>query len=214
MITDIHSHHLHDNQEEQIISLCFKDYESDLFNKAINISVGIHPWFLSEKDLEQQTEWVKYIARNDKRVMAIGECGTDRICSTPTSLQISAFKAMIGMSEELKLPLIIHSVKTHSEIISLKKQINPSQKWIIHGFRGKKEILNQLINHGIYISIGDKFNVETIKNIPKNMLLLETDESDKNIDKITEYVAENLYISSEELTKIITENTNSLFFKR
>lgn len=128
MIIDIHSHTIGNNPQEKIISLRMKDSESALIRDAAHISAGIHPWFLSEEDLDKQIRWVKDMAESDRRVVAIGECGTDKVCNTPMTLQTAAFKSMIGLSEELELPLIIHSVRTYNEIISLKKQLKPEQK--------------------------------------------------------------------------------------
>lgn len=214
MITDIHSHTLGNNTSEKIISLCMRDCKTELFLNAKNISVGIHPWYLTEYDIDKQIKWVSDIAEKDKRVAAIGECGTDSVCSTPMNIQISAFTAMIKISEDLKLPLIIHSVKTLNNIISLKNQLRPTQKWIIHGFRGKKEAAVQLASHGIFISLGEKFNKNSLEYIPKQKLLIETDESTIPINKIAENLASSINIKTEELIKIVSENANSLFFNR
>lgn len=190
-----------------------EDYDSESFRLAKYISVGIHPWFVTENNIIQQIEWGRNTATSNNKVKAIGECGIDKLCNTPIELQYRAFTSMIELSEELNLPLIIHSVKTNNDIISFKKQFRPKQKWIIHGFRGKKETAMQLLSHDIYISIGEKFNPETIKCIPKEKLLTETDNSKLTISQITESIAISLEMEPEELTNIITENTNNLFFK-
>lgn len=214
MITDVHSHILSDNPSEKIISFCMKDRDSEIFHNAENISVGIHPWFLGGTDMEEQIEWVKYIVENDKRVVAIGECGTDNICSTPKELQTSAFLSMIKISEMSNMPLIIHSVKTAGEIVSLKKHLKPRQKWIMHGFRGKKDTAHQLISQGIYLSLGEKFNPITPKVIPKDMLLMETDESSLSINMIARKIAASIDLDAEEVIKIVSENAYNLFFNR
>lgn len=213
MITDIHSHIIKENNDTQIISFCMEDYESQSFKLAKYISVGIHPWFVTENNIMQQIEWGRNTATSNNKVKAIGECGIDKLCNTPIELQYQAFTSMIELSEELKLPLIIHSVRTNNDIISLKKQFRPKQKWIIHGFRGKKETAMQLLSHDIYISIGEKFNPETIKCIPKEKLLTETDNSKLTISQITENIAISLEMEPEELRMVVTENTNNLFFK-
>ena len=60
--------------------------------------------------------------------------------------------------------------------------------WIIHGFRGKPQLAQQLLNKGFYISLGEKFNPETVSIIPVDRLLFETDESPLNINKIIDNI--------------------------
>ena len=214
MITDIHSHTVPDMQENKINSFCMKDKDTVNFISAKQISIGIHPWYVTADDIERQTEWIKHTAINDKRVIAIGECGTDKLCNTDMNLQYEAFCNCITLSEELKLPLIIHSVKTSNEIIKLRKSIRPKQSWIIHGFRGKPEQALQYTNNGFYLSFGKLYNAESIKIIPLDKLLFETDEYTGNITEIIRSAAETLDIPTDKIQDIASENAKRLFFNR
>ena len=60
--------------------------------------------------------------------------------------------------------------------------------WIIHGFRGKPQLAQQLLNNGFYISLGEHFNPQTVTIIPTNRLLFETDESTLDINTIIENI--------------------------
>ena len=191
-----------------------KDKDTVDFISAKHISIGIHPWYVTADDIEQQTEWIKYTAINDKRVIAIGECGTDKLCNTDMNLQNEAFCNCITLSEELKLPLIIHSIKTSNEIIRLRKSIKPKQPWIIHGFRGKPEQALQYTSNGFYLSFGKLYNTESIKIIPLDKLLFETDEYTGNITEIIRSAAETLDIPSDKIQDIASENAKRLFFNR
>ena len=82
----------------------------------------------------------------------------------------------IEISENRELPLILHIVRAFPEIIALKKQLSPKQPWIIHGFRGKPQLASELLRHGFYLSIGEKYNPEAVAVIPRDRLLLESDE--------------------------------------
>lgn len=214
MITDIHSHTVPDMQENKINSFCMKDKDTVNFISAKQISIGIHPWYVTADDIEQQTEWVKHTAINDKRVIAIGECGTDKLCNTDMNLQNEAFCNCITLSEELKLPLIIHSVKTSNEIIRLKKNIKPKQAWIIHGFRGKPEQTIQYIRNGFFLSFGKSYNPESLKITPPERILFETDEYTGSIADIITSAAKTLDISTDKLFDIVSENAKYLFFNR
>ena len=75
----------------------------------------------------------------------------------------------------------------NNDIIELKKTLHSSMPWIIHGFRGNCNVLKNVLNApNIYISIGEKFNADAVKLIPNDRILLETDESDMDIDTICE----------------------------
>ena len=214
MIIDIHSHNASSMHEYKINSFCMKDKDTVDFISAKHISIGIHPWYVAADDIEQQTEWIKHTAINDKRVIAIGECGTDKLCNTDMNIQNEAFCNCITLSEELKLPLIIHSVKTSNEIIRLRKSIRPKQPWIIHGFRGKPEQALQYTSNGFYLSFGKLYNTESIKIIPLDKLLFETDEYTGNITEIIRSAAETLDIPTDKIQNIASENTKRLFFNR
>lgn len=214
MIIDIHSHNVSSMHEYKINSFCMKDKDTVDFISAKQISIGIHPWYVSADDIEQQTEWIKYTAINDKRVIAIGECGTDKLCNTDMNIQNEAFCNCITLSEELELPLIIHSVKTSNEIIRLRKSIKPKQAWIIHGFRGKPEQALQYTSNGFYLSFGKLYNTESIKITPPDKLLFETDEYTGNITEIIRSAAETLDIPSDKIQDIASENAKRLFFNR
>lgn len=191
-----------------------KDKDTVDFISAKHISIGIHPWYVTADDIEEQTEWIKQTAINDKRVIAIGECGTDKLCNTDMNIQNEAFCNCITLSEELKLPLIIHSVKTSNEIIRLRKSIKPKQAWIIHGFRGKPEQALQYINNGLYLSFGKLYNSESIKITPHDRLLFETDEHSGNIIEIITNAAKTLDIPTDKIQNIASENAKRLFFNR
>ena len=191
-----------------------KDKDTSGFISAEYISIGIHPWYVTAEDIDLQTEWIKQTAKNDRRIIAIGECGTDKLCDTDMTLQTEAFHNCIVISEELKLPLIIHSVKTSNEIIRLKSSISPVQPWIIHGFRGKPELAIQYIRNGFFLSFGKSYNTESLKITPLEKILFETDEYTGNISDIITHAADSLNISTDELNKIISENAKYLFFNR
>ncbi len=191
-----------------------KDKDTVDFISAKHISIGIHPWYVTADDIEEQTEWIKQTAINDKRVIAIGECGTDKLCNTDINLQYEAFCNCITLSEELEFPLIIHSVKTSNEIIKLRKSIRPKQAWIIHGFRGKPEQALQYTNNGFYLSFGKLYNTESIKITPHDRLLFETDEHSGNIIEIITNAAKTLDIPTDKIQNIASENAKRLFFNR
>lgn len=214
MILDIHTHRLPDCTNAALWSSCMNDRKSQEFNQATWISAGIHPWYLSPSTLNEQLDWLESVITTDRRVLAIGEAGLDRLCQTPFKLQLKAFRIIIELSERYKLPLIIHAVKTFNEIMALKKEIHPFQPWIIHGFRGKKELAGSLLRQDFHFSVGEKFNTEAVKTIPSEHLLAETDESLADISDIIGRMAEVRDESVDSLRTRLCLNAERLFFHR
>lgn len=214
MILDIHTHRLPDCTDAALWSSCMNDRKSQEFNQATWISVGIHPWHLLPDNLNEQLDWLESVITTDRRVLAIGEAGLDRLCQTPFKLQLKAFRIIIELSEKHRLPLIIHAVKTFNEIMALKKEIRPFQPWIIHGFRGKKELAGSLLRQDFHLSVGEKFNTEVVKTIPSEHLLAETDESLADISDIIGRMAEVRDESVDFLRTRLCLNAERLFFHR
>ena len=131
-ILDIHTHH---NKAEAIINCTPNTFHP---TNGYFYSVGIHPWDVS-KDYQKEWNLLQEITVNPQ-VIAIGEAGLDKLINTDIKLQQKLFELQINLSEQLNKPLIIHAVRTSNELILLKKRFKPAMPWIIHGFRGNKNI--------------------------------------------------------------------------
>ena len=165
--------HAHNIIGPEIVTNLDPDMEIDTPMGDAWYSVGIHPWNTAEAN-ENNLHQIAILAQ-DPRVAAIGECGIDKLKGAQISKQEHLFIAQAKIAETVGKPIIIHCVKAWDTIIRLKKQLSPSVPWIIHGFRGKKELARQLVLAGFYISIGSKYNPEAIAEIPPQRLLHETD---------------------------------------
>lgn len=184
------------------------------FKEAHYLSAGIHPWYLTEEDMNSQLQWLDELLETDSRLLALGEAGLDKVCPTSFTLQLKAFQEVINRSERYEQPLFIHCVKASAEVIALKKQHAPHQPWIIHGFRGKKELALTYLRHGFYLSFGRYFHPEAVEVTPPERLLLETDEASLSVKEVYTQVAEVRKVSLNQLEKCIDENINFLFFSR
>ena len=180
--------------------------------EAIYASVGIHPWELTETNADTLWEALQK-AVEDKRVVAIGECGIDKLKGASLDLQIALFKKEAMLAEARSIPLVIHCVKAFNELILLKKEIRPLQAWIIHGFRGKLSLAKDCIRHGFYLSVGAHFQEDALKNIPLDRLFIETDEANKSIEDIYQNIAQVRGMELEELKECINKNAEEVFFK-
>ena len=183
MILDLHTHH-RAPYPEGIISVSPDALPDDVGRQLY--SIGFHPWHLPLTGLTASdiTMLAERAQRSD--VVAIGECGIDlaRAGAAPLAIQMIAFRKHVEISESVGKTLIIHCVKAHDIIISLKKELKPAQRWIIHGFRGKPSILKMLISAGIAVSYGEKFNPDSVAATPVESLFAGTDESTRSISDI------------------------------
>ena len=206
---NIHTH-VSVHPESEILSLAPEELSTD--NRSFYASVGIHPWTLTEENADIQWKALCESIK-DKRIVAIGECGLDKLKDPSMELQTAVFKQEAALAEDSSLPLIIHCVKAFNELIQLKKEISPCQPWIIHGFRGKLPLALDCIRHGFYLSIGSHFQENTLKAIPLDRLFIETDESEESIESIYQRIAEIKGISQQELLEAINKNVREVFFK-
>ncbi len=165
------------------------------------VSCGFHPWHLTADWADRMPELESALAAEGTFV---GECGLDKVCSTPYSLQLEAFEAQIALSERLCRPLILHCVRAADDVLRLKR--GTRQTWIWHGFRGKPEQLQQLLDHGFYTSFGLRFNEASLAACPIDRLFLETDDAPQPIVPLYEAVARRRSISVEALAEQLWAN--------
>lgn len=178
-IIDCHTHRT-DAQPPSIISV---EPGADL-DPSRHYSVGIHPWNTSSDSLHDGSLATLDSAARNPAVVAIGETGLDRLRGADIDTQLRILEHHIALSEELRLPMVLHIVRAYPEIIALRRRLHPTQPWIIHGFRGKPQLARQLLDHGFDISLGERFNPLSAAIIPPDRLHFETDTSTLPISTI------------------------------
>jgi TatD DNase family protein len=183
MFFDVHTHNPSQLGCTAIRNLSIEEAEKIFSSSASGLfSVGFHPWYISALTNDSLGDLEKWAS--DNRFVAVGECGLDKNSKTPIEQQLEIFKMQIALSERIEKPLIIHCVGCFNELLDLKKRLNPSQLWIIHGFRGKPELAIQALKAGCALSFGEYFNTESVRVTPIERLYVETDESELPIDQI------------------------------
>lgn len=173
-------------------------------------SAGLHPKDITE-NWKTDFEKIKTISLSEN-CLAIGECGLDGIINIDENLQNEIFKAHITWADEIRKPIIIHCVRRFSQILHYK---NSKVPMVIHGFNKKENVAKELLSAGFYLSFG-KASLEnlslqnTIENIPIQKLFLETDNSDFEIVKLYEKVAEIKSLDLESLKNQMWENLDNI----
>jgi TatD DNase family protein len=181
-------------------------------------TAGIHPWHLNENNREQLLEYVRNIAGNPD-LIAFGEAGFDKLRGPSIELQKSTFTEQVKIAGENQKPLVIHCVRSWDELLAAHKNLKPLTPWLVHGFRGKKELALQLIKRGMYLSFWFDFvmrpeSADLLRFLPKERIFLETDGADVDIKEIYRKVSDDLEINIDVLKEKLRNNFNLLFDNR
>ncbi len=214
---DIHSHSREMPQGVfRIYNLFLQDFQEEI--GQMPVSVGLHPWHIENFDEPENLEKNLEGAVRNENVVAIGECGLDKIIKVPLEKQKNIFLKQIRISEENDLPVIIHCVKAYQELLEIRKDTNANQAWILHGFNSSAQLADDMIDKGIYISAGSRLLHsskkchEILNSMPKEFLFIETDD-ENDIRQIYEKVAGCMRVSTEELKEIVFNNYRKVFTK-
>ena len=223
---NIHTHQLKSKEKNNIVVLnqTIRDEVFNTVSDAENYftyrTFGLHPWYTDEKNYSDGLEKLETLLF-DNKIIAIGECGLDKLRGPDLDFQKKVFEAQLHLAEKYQRPVIIHCVRAFNEVIENKKKVNPSVPLIVHGFNNNINILKQLLAAGFYISLGaavlkddEKSKtawLEKIKIIPIDKLFLETDDSDFSIEDIYVRTAEFLEISLKDLQTQIEKNFEKVF---
>ena len=187
-IIDIHTHHAAP-QPRGVVNIGTATSLSSLLEGQA-YSVGIHPWDTIEPVTQETWDALRTLA-SDPRIVAIGECGVDISGrGGPLFRQLQVLRHQVELSEELGKPVIIHDVKAHDVIVGLRADMKPTQPWVVHGLRNKPEVAEMLLRSGCMISLGARFNRETLNAIPSDRLLAETDDADESIGEVVKALSE------------------------
>ena len=207
---DIHTHQLQANENTfQLLNCIIGEQE---FSNQI-CSVGIHPWYVNE-DRDGQFGILKRHTA-DKNVLAIGECGLDKITDTTWQTQIEVFEKQILLAQELQKPLIIHCVRAYQEVFHILKEKQVTVPVIFHGFNKKLALAQSILQQGYYISLGSSIlqgnQDDLIQSIDMDKIFLETDNKPTDVADIYSYFCRVRKISISDLQEQIVENFEQVF---
>jgi len=209
---DFHTHHGKGSTDTvAVVNLFAGDDVPGKFPSNTLFSAGIHPWFLTaENEEEQKAELILTIAH--PHVVMIGEAGFDKIKGPEENLQYRTFCFQAELAEELNKPLVIHCVKGWDSLLRARKAIKPSVNWIIHGFRGSAVQARALASEGFLFSLGIAgISDEIISETGFDIILPETDASEEQIINVYRKFADVTGKSMDELSAIFRKNFNGCF---
>lgn len=179
MLVDAHTHGSSQYSHVRLLSL--EEVRGELA-PAPHLSVGLHPWDLAKttpQDRQHIQRWARHPA-----VVALGETGLDRARRIDWELQLQSLRWHWDLCEERGLPLVLHCVRSSSDLLQLLKRRRPRTAWLWHDFSGPIEVIKSVekLHPEMYFSCGPRgmarSDFSTLWNaLPAERKLLETDDS-------------------------------------
>lgn len=192
--------------------------------------LGLHPTSVGKEWEKEMAAIEGYLSR---KIYAIGEIGMDCYWSKEfIREQQEALRIQLELADKLDLPVIIHSRESTELIINILKECRHlNLKGVFHAYSGSIETFRELQKLGDwYIGIGGVLTyrkasiAETVREIPLDRILLETDSpyltpvpfrgkrnESSYIPHIAARLSELTGKSMEEVAQTTTSNAEKLF---
>lgn len=198
-------------------------------------TVGIHPHEASHAGPDALVE-LERLACEDK-ALAIGEIGLDfHYNFSPPAVQRECFAAQLVLARRLNKPAVIHDREAHAETLAILHDWlggapQPGTPGVLHCFSGDREMAEQVIKMGFYLSFGGTLTFqkagrlrELVRDLPLERIVLETDcpylaphphRGQRNepafVGLVARQLAELKGISLERVAEVTTANAQRLF---
>ncbi len=145
---------------------------------------GLHPWYVKERS----DQWLGVLEEYLERVPSgVGEIGLDRwVQGWDKNQQEEVFRAQLELARRKIRPVTIHCLQAWGWLMDILQEEKPLPAgFLIHAYGGPKELIEPLAALGGYFSFAgnvlDERKIrarESLRQIPPDRLLLETDAPD------------------------------------
>ena len=199
----------------------------EIIEKHDNVyaTLGLTP---TEFRAEEIDATIKLIRENREKIVGIGEVGLDYYWVKEEDKrreEVATFKRFIGLSRELKLPLVIHSRDAEEDVLRVlgDEGINA----LLHCFGGSAGLAEKAASEGHIISIpaniaNSKQKQSVAKAVPLTSLVLETDapylpptpktrNEPVNIETTAKKIAEIKCVDLSVVEEATTRNAEKFF---
>ena len=188
----------------------------------------------TEEELWITLEKIEKMAKENKKVLAIGEIGLDYYWEKEERMkefQKIAFIEQIKIANKLNLPIVIHTREAVMDTIKILKENPVKNKGIFHCCPLNRELVKEALKLGFYISFAGPITFKNSKNaneiiemVPNDKMLIETDSpylapepvrgtrnNPINVKYIAQKIADVKKLSLEEIAGITYENAERIF---
>lgn len=203
---------------------------ADRYAGTVFPCLGLHPTSIDAGWEKEMSLLEGYLSR---KIYAIGEIGMDCYWSKEfIKEQQEALRIQLEMAARLNIPVIIHSRESTELIINVLKECRHlGLRGVFHAYSGSIETFREIDRLGDwYIGVGGVLTyrkagiAETVKHIPLERILLETDSpyltpvpmrgkrnESSYIPHIASKLSELTGKSMDEIADTTTENAEKLF---
>lgn len=172
---------------------CLEDTEASyalsLKSENFYTTCGVHPCRALEAEktgieIEKYFQMMSDTIRKYKdKVIAVGECGLDydRFHYSPKESQLKYYQPHFEIAREFNLPMYLHSRNTDDDFYRITNENRHKfTTGVVHSFTESEEVLNKYLSLDLYIgvngcSLKTKENLQVVKKIPLDKIMLETD---------------------------------------
>jgi TatD DNase family protein len=149
----------------------------------IYAAVGIQPNYCGAAAAD---DWDRVVSLVEKpKVVALGETGLDRYWDyTPWPVQQDYFDRHLRLSQERRLPFVVHSRDCDADIVAMLREAHQRGPLagVMHSFTGDAATAAECVELGLYISFAGMVTFkksgelrDVAATIPEDRLLIETD---------------------------------------
>ena len=193
--------------------------------------VGVIPHHVEELN-EKKFDELRILAKENSKVVAIGEIGLDYYYDEPAKeLQHEWFRRQILLARELNLPVVIHSREAAKDTYDIMKEAHAEEVGgVVHCYSYSEEMAKEFQKMGFFFGIGgvvtfknSKKLKRAVESIPLEKIVLETDSpyltpspfrGKRNDSRYLPYVVEEIArlkgITPEEVTEKTFENAKGI----
>lgn len=143
---------------------------------------GLHPWFLDQHRQEHLQELEQMLGRH--RPVAVGEIGLHGPAGD-MDRQLQLLEAQLELARYFELPVILHQVGAHNELVRALQRVTPERGGVVHAFSGSSEMAQEYERLGFHLGLGGVITYpraartrRAVAALPASALLLETDGPD------------------------------------
>ncbi|HUD05892.1 MAG TPA: TatD family hydrolase [Candidatus Saccharimonadales bacterium] len=201
-------------------------------NSGVFATVGLHPHEASKyiNDKPSLEKVAKIVT--EPGVVAIGECGLDYFYNnSPAEDQKKLLRYQLDLAAKSNLPVVFHVRSAFDDFWTIYDEYVPKIKGVIHSFSSTKADLHAILDRELLVGLNGivtftKKNeqLDAVKSIPLNSLVLETDapyltpvpfrgtiNQPKHVRRVAEFLSGLRGESLEELALATTKNALKLF---